>query len=109
MKNKNQLALWAGLTSFFSTLLAIGTINIFDPSNRIRFVGGLFVGFITSAAVYSRQRMNDEKEGRVHGGVIRINDVGDKKVFSLELEDDPEIFENKKEVVFRVKVTSPKE
>lgn len=106
MKNHNQLALWAGITAFFSTLLAIGAINIFDPSDRVRFAGGVFVGLITGGAVYSRQRLNDEKQGRVHGGVIRVSDVGDKKVFRLELEEDPDIFETSKEVVFKVKNTA---
>lgn len=108
MKN-NQLALWAGVTAFFATLLAIGTINILDPSDRVRFVGGVFVGLITAGTVYSRQRLDDEKQGRINGGVIRVSETGDKKMFSLELEDDPEIFEAKKEVVFRVKVDKVKD
>jgi len=43
-------------------------------------------------------------QARIQGGVIKIREVGDKQVFSLELDADPMIFEDKKEVVFRVNV-----
>lgn len=45
-----------------------------------------------------------ERENQAQGGVLKIQDVGDKKLFSLELATDPVIFEDKKEVVFRVDV-----
>lgn len=99
---KNQLALWAGVSSFFATLLAIGAIDIFDPGDQVQFVGGVVVGLITAGAVYSKQRLEDEKLGRTQGGIIKISELGDKKVFSLELEGDPETLEDKQEVVFKV-------
>lgn len=40
---------------------------------------------------------------RVQGGVIKIDELDDKKLFSLELEGDPEALEDKQEVVFKVK------
>jgi hypothetical protein len=100
---RHQVALWAGIASFFTTVLAIGAIDILNPSDRVQFLGGVFVGLITAGAVYSKQRLDDEKKGiERHGGTIVVKEVGDKKVFSLELEDDPEILETKNEVTFKV-------
>jgi hypothetical protein len=76
MMRSHQVALWAGVVAFFGSLLAIG---IFDVLNA----GG----------VYSKQRLDDEKKARVLGGKIIVNDVGDKKIFSLELDEDPEVLE----------------
>ena len=36
------------------------------------------------------------------GGTIVVNEMGDKKMFSLELDGDPEDLENQSEVVFKV-------
>ena len=36
------------------------------------------------------------------GGTIVVNEIGDKKMFSLELDEAPEDIENKSEVVFKV-------
>lgn len=36
------------------------------------------------------------------GGDIIVKEVGDKKIFSLELNDDPELLEQKDEVTFKV-------
>ncbi|MFL5660107.1 MAG: hypothetical protein ACJ8BW_02015 [Ktedonobacteraceae bacterium] len=101
MKN-NKLALWAGISSFFATLLALGAINILNPDERVRFVGGVVVGLITAGTVYSKQRLDDEKKARVLGGKIIVTDVGDKKIFSLELDEDPEVLEQGNEVIFKV-------
>lgn len=102
MKNKNQLALWAGVSAFFATLLAIGAIDILDPGDQVQFVGGVVVGLITAGTVYSKQRLEDAKKGLVQGGVIKVTESGDKKLFSLELEGDPEMLEDKQEVLFKV-------
>lgn len=99
----NRMALWAGVSSFFATLLALGAINIFNPDERVRFVGGVVVGLITGGTVYSRQRLDDVKKGLTPSGTIRITESGDKKLFSLELDRAPEDLEDNKEVVFRVK------
>lgn len=101
---KNQLALWAGVSAFFATLLAVGAIDILNPSDQASLLSGVVVGLITAGAVYSKQRMTDAKEGRIHGGVIHIAEIGDKKVFTLELADEPVMFEDKKEIVFQVNV-----
>lgn len=100
---RNHTALWAGVSAFFATLLAIGTIDIFNPDDEIRLLSGFVVGLITAGAVYSKQKLEDAKEGRVKGGIIRVTEIGDKKVFSLELEGDPNQLEDKAEVIFQVK------
>src|SRR3954453_24228058 len=107
LMNKNHLSLWAGLSAFFSTLLSIGAINIINPDDQIRFVGGVFVGIITGATIYARQKMDDARNARAmalahQGGVINITHKGEKKVFSLELTGDPEDLQHKQEVLFRV-------
>jgi hypothetical protein len=104
MKKGNQLALWAGMSAFFATLLAIGTIDIFNPNDQVRLLSGIVVGLLTGGAVFSRQKLDDAKQGRVQGGVIKVAQIGDKKVFSLELEGNPAELEDKQEVVFRVNV-----
>lgn len=101
--NGHQVALWAGIGAFFSTVLAIGAIDILDPSDRVQFFGAAFVGLITAGAVYAKQRLDDAKKGiERHGGSLIVSEIGDKKVFTLELEDDPEILESKNEVTFKV-------
>lgn len=104
MKNGNATATWAGVSAFFATLLAVGAIDIFNPSDQIRLLSSIIVGLITAGAIYSKQRLEEAKLGRVHGGVIRVTEVGDKKVYSLELEGDPAQLEDKREVIFNVQV-----
>ena len=36
------------------------------------------------------------------GGTIVVKEMGDKKIFRLELDDDPEILEKQNEVTFKV-------
>ena len=54
-----------------------------------------FLGVILqlSSTAYSKNRT---------GGTIVVNEIGDKKMFSLELDGDPEDLEKKSEVVFKV-------
>jgi len=60
----HQVALWAGIAAFFSTVLAIGAIDILDPGDRVQFLGGIVVGLITAGAVYSKQRLDDARKER---------------------------------------------
>lgn len=99
---KNQLALWSGISAFFATLLAIGTIDIFNPNDQVRLLSAIAVGLITAGAMYSKQRLDDEKLGRTQKGVIKVSDQEDKRVFSLELEGDPNDLKDKQEVIFKV-------
>lgn len=102
----NHLPFWAGVSAFFSSVLAIGAINILDPTDQIRFIGGVFVGILTGATIYARQKMDDARTKRardqVTGGEIKITNRGDKRVYSLELDGDPRELEHRQEVVFKV-------
>jgi hypothetical protein len=40
----NSLALWAGISAFFATLLGVGVIDIFNPTDQVRLVSGIVVG-----------------------------------------------------------------
>lgn len=108
MKRSHQIAFWAGVYSFFATILAIGAINVFNPEDQLRFIGGVVVGLMTAGGVYAKQRLDDAKKGKNGGyaGDLVVKEVGDKTIFSLELNDDPELLEKKDEVVFRVKRSS---
>lgn len=102
MRNGNAVALWGGVSSFFATVLALGTIDILNPDDRVQFIGGVVVGLITAGAVYAKQRLDDAKAGRVQGGKIIMTETGDKTVFSLELDGDPEDLQHQKEIIFKV-------
>ena len=103
MMRGHQVALWAGVGAFFSTVLAIGAIDILNPSDRVQFLGGVFVGLITGGAVYAKQRLDDAKQIRVHAGTLVVTEFDDKKMYSLEVDGDVENLESKKEVVFKVR------
>ncbi len=60
--NGHEVALWAGVAGFFSSLLAIGIIDIFNPDQLLKFATSLIVAFVTGAAVYSKQRLDDAKQ-----------------------------------------------
>jgi hypothetical protein len=100
---RNHVALWAGVSAFFSTILAIGVIDIFDPSDQLRLASGIVVGFITGGAVFAKQKYDDAKEGRVEVGDIVMEQKGDKTIMRLELDDEAPDLRTKKEVTFRVK------
>jgi hypothetical protein len=102
MHNGHQVALWAGIAAFFGSLLAIGIFDIFDPDQWQEYFGSLIVACITGGAVYAKQRLDDAKSSRTKGGKMVITDVGDKKIFSLELDGDPEALEHGNEVIFKV-------
>lgn len=58
---RHEIALWAGVTSFFGSILAIATIDVLNPDNALQFIGALVVGLITAGGVYSQQRLADAK------------------------------------------------
>ena len=58
---EHQVALWAGVSAFFGSVLAIGAIDIFNPNDALKFVGSLIVAFVTAGGVYAKQRLDDAK------------------------------------------------
>lgn len=58
---RHSVALWAGISAFFGSLLAIGAIDILNPGDRAQFLGALLVALITAGTIYSKQRLDDAK------------------------------------------------
>jgi hypothetical protein len=57
----HQVALWAGISAFFGSLLAIGIFDILEPDKWVEYFGAIIVSVITAGAVYSKQRLDDVK------------------------------------------------
>jgi hypothetical protein len=67
--NGHQVALWAGISAFFGTVLAVGVIDIFTLSGLAEFATSLLVAVVTAGGVYAKQRLDDAKETKgVAGG-----------------------------------------
>jgi len=60
--NGNQVALWAGVAAFFSSLLAVGIFDVFDPAQMYQYLSAIIVAFITGGSVYAKQRYDDAKK-----------------------------------------------
>lgn len=58
---QHQVALWAGVSAFFGSLLAVGIFDIFNPDQWLQYVGALAVATITAGSVYAKQRLDDAK------------------------------------------------
>ena len=61
MTKAQEVSLWAALAAFFGSILAIGTIEILNPNDFVKFATSLFVAAITGGAVYSRERLGYAK------------------------------------------------
>ncbi len=61
---EHRVAWWAGVSSFFGSLLAIGVIDVINPDTLIRFASCLGVAAITGGSVYSKERLDDAKRER---------------------------------------------
>lgn len=66
MRVKHHIALWAGMTAFFSNLVAIQVIAILgdEQNGRNKAIAALITSLIVAGVVYSRQRLMDAKEER---------------------------------------------
>jgi len=62
--NGHEVALWAGVASFFASLLAIGIFDVFQPAQWVEYIGAFVISGITAGAVYSQQRLHDAKAAR---------------------------------------------
>lgn len=65
---RHAVALWAGVAAFFGSLLAIGLFDVLNPDQLAEYAGAIIVAFITSGAVYSKERLDEAKRSRVGGG-----------------------------------------
>jgi hypothetical protein len=59
--NNHDTALWAGVSAFFGSLLAIGVFDVLNPDQWLQYLGAIIVALITGGAVYSKQRFDDAK------------------------------------------------
>lgn len=59
----HAVALWAGISAFFGSLLAVGVFDVLNPAKVAEYAGALIVAFITAGAVYAKQRLDDAKDG----------------------------------------------
>jgi hypothetical protein len=63
-ETKHEVALWAGIASFFGSLMAIGVFDLLNPDKWVEYIGSLLVAFITAGAVYAKERLADAKAER---------------------------------------------
>ena len=59
---RHDVALWAGVSAFFASLLAIGIFDIFNVTQWAQYIGALIVAGITGGAVYSKERLDAAKK-----------------------------------------------
>jgi len=67
-KPRHDVALWAGAAAFFGSMVAIGAIDVLNPSDALQFAGAVVVAAITGATVYSKERLNAAKEEEMRRG-----------------------------------------
>ena len=59
---EHQVALWAAVSSFFASLLAVGVFDLFNAAKWVNLLSALIVAFITAGGVYAKQRLDDAKK-----------------------------------------------
>jgi hypothetical protein len=69
MKRSTETALWAALSAFFGSLLALGIIDIADIQGWVEFLGALVVAAITAGGVYSKERLEAAREEDENNGI----------------------------------------
>jgi hypothetical protein len=60
-KPRHDVALWAGVSAFFGSLLAIGIFDVFNVTQWAQYIGAFIVAGITGGAVYSKERLDAAK------------------------------------------------
>jgi hypothetical protein len=58
----HDVALWAGVSAFFASVLAVGVIDIFTLSGGAEFAVSVLVAAVTAGGVYAKQRLDDAKK-----------------------------------------------
>ena len=59
-----EIALWAGVASFFGSLLASGIFDVFGSVEWESYLGAFLVAGITGGAVYAGERYNAAKSAQ---------------------------------------------
>ncbi len=61
MTDNNHVALWAAVSAFFGTVLAVGVFDLLNVEGWKAFLSALVVAAFTAAAVYAKERLEHEK------------------------------------------------
>lgn len=61
---KHSIALWAGLTTFFTNLAAVHIVAILGNTDdeTKKAIGAVLTSFLVAGSVYAKQRWDEEKE-----------------------------------------------
>ncbi len=57
----NDVALWAGISAFFGSLLALAIFDLLDIQGWWALFSGIIVAGVTAGGVYAKERLNTAK------------------------------------------------
>jgi hypothetical protein len=63
-RHRHDVATWAGISSFFGSLVAIGVIDVLNPGDWVKLVAAIPVALITAGGVYAKERLDEAKRER---------------------------------------------
>lgn len=64
VRGRHDTALWAGLVTFFTSMISMGAINRYDLHAYEEFIAAMMVSGAAAGTVYGRQRLYQaEKAG----------------------------------------------
>lgn len=64
---RHPVALWAALAALFGNLVAIAVVDFISATEWLKFAGAFVASVFVGAAVYSRERLMEEKKKKGGG------------------------------------------
>lgn len=62
---KHEVALWAGLSAFFSNIIALKAIDLINGGGMtVQFIAAIVTSLVVAGAVYAKQRLDEAKSNR---------------------------------------------
>jgi hypothetical protein len=58
---QHAVALWAGTSAFFASLLAVGVFDLLEPGRWLEYLSAILVALITAGGVYAKERLDEAK------------------------------------------------
>jgi hypothetical protein len=58
----HDVALWAGVSAFFASLIAVGALDLLNAGKWVNLISAVIVAAITAGGVYSKQRLDEAKK-----------------------------------------------
>lgn len=59
----HTVAWWAGLSAFFSNLIALKVIDIVNGDGKtVQFIAAIVTSIVVACAVYTKQRLDEAKK-----------------------------------------------